>query len=916
MSSKRAAPSDDALEPALKCMRDRNYGGDSHLVPSPLADRGAWRILVQFLKTEMSYGEMDEKLSSYLGNRYSADDWKDTKTTLFSGENDIGRKNIYLDVEADEEDEEEEEDGDDEEDVDDNDEQDQGGSSAQSPKVTVIPGPSAKDTLSKKINEIYNNATKVSSSSRSCISYRAAWSPTTLENRTYLLHVHRTAAVYIAEHLQGKGFSVTVSPWLPGQLYVVSDSPRTIASSLPSSHKLSVKDYHRISDEERLAVESSTIKFPNPSWVRVKSGKYRGAIGYVFDPDQLDLFVDVLVAVREFPYSMPSGSEALLDRSRLPKDEAVTDIIRNGEIIGCSYKGQRYYRGLLLRKFHRYQLELVACPHADEIRLHQQSGFDAPFVKKSIVAFSIQFLRVGDAARIVTGSVRSTIGTVVSIDHAFGGSARIELTFDGHRKEMEARLEDVERVFEVGDAVRVVAGSYLGLEGHVIRMDEELFYLCQWVSMEEVQVSKYYLDRRHQARTTQSHLPLHQHFEPPPESQSIEVGDCIEVLIGEHMGKRGVVIWSPIGGTQLWFQDESPQTLTLYHTKYYSRPPSVQVPVAFVQRTHLPQTVKFTKEKGYDVRPGDVVRVARGPEYQTKGIVRSVDFPKARLTLLSESDHSLIDVPIGFVTKILNVSLDSFNKVIGQEVFIVGGERKGFRATLYGIGGENCTVAINGQAHITLKSQDVVTKYGMRLNGVMLGESDLIELCDVRKRSYLVSQPRRCITPPPVPVPSNSSNSIGAAHTTPSSNWTTWNLGQGIDGVNDLSPSIELSSSTPDPWTVDAQDIQDSIDARAEKLKDSGPLPWFMGKEFSTLFLTYHAMFTVSPSFNHAKFYKRFVSTACPDPFCGANGPAPEDCVAIFCTSNRAGAALEHYHIPAKDLSPAPPRKNNKNVSF
>jgi hypothetical protein len=85
-----------------------------------------------------------------------------------------------------------------------------------------------------------------------------------------------------------------------------------------------------------------------------------------------------------------------------------------------------------------------------------------------------------------------------------------------------------------------------------------------------------------------------------------------------------------------------------------------------------------------------------------------------------------------------------------------------------------------------------------------------------------------------------------------------------------------------------------------------------MNKEFYTLFLTYHALFTVSPSFNNAKFYKRFVSTACPDPFCSANGPAPENCVAVFCTSSHPGAALEHYHIPAKDLSPAHPRKKNQ----
>jgi hypothetical protein len=48
------------------------------------------------------------------------------------------------------------------------------------------------------------------------------------------------------------------------------------------------------------------------------------------------------------------------------------------------------------------------------------------------------------------------------------------------------------------------------------------------------------------------------------------------------------------------------------------------------------------KEKGYDVKPGDVVRVVHGLEYQVKGVVQSVDFPKAQLTLLSESDRSLV----------------------------------------------------------------------------------------------------------------------------------------------------------------------------------------------------------------------------------------------------------------------------------
>jgi hypothetical protein len=60
------------------------------------------------------------------------------------------------------------------------------------------------------------------------------------------------------------------------------------------------------------------------------------------------------------------------------------------------------------------------------------------------------------------------------------------------------------------------------------------------------------------------------------------------------------------------------------------------------------------------------------------------------------------------------------------------------------------------------------------------------------------------------------------------------------------------------------------------------------------------------------RLHNRFVSTACPDPFLGLNGPAPEGCVAVFCSSNTAGAAIQHYHIPATDLSPAPPRKKNQ----
>jgi hypothetical protein len=92
----------------------------------------------------------------------------------------------------------------------------------------------------------------------------------------------------------------------------------------------------------------------------------------------------------------------------------------------------------------------------------------------------------------------------------------------------------------------------------------------------------------------------------------------------------------------------------------------------------------------------------------------------------------------------------------------------------------------------------------------------------------------------------------------------------------------------------------------------SGLLSWLMNKEFSSILHNYHAVFKVSESFMGGRLCRRFVSTACPDPFCGEDGPAPQGSVAVFCTSNNTGAAIQHYSIPVKDLSPAPPRRRHQ----
>jgi hypothetical protein len=62
------------------------------------------------------------------------------------------------------------------------------------------------------------------------------------------------------------------------------------------------------------------------------------------------------------------------------------------------------------------------------------------------------------------------------------------------------------------------------------------------------------------------------------------------------------------------------------------------------------------------------------------------------------------------VAKIRNVNLDAFRKDIGHEVFIIRGNQKGYRATLYSFNSEDCIVALPGQQRTKLKIQDVVTR--------------------------------------------------------------------------------------------------------------------------------------------------------------------------------------------------------------
>ncbi|KAG2751375.1 hypothetical protein P692DRAFT_20872472 [Suillus brevipes Sb2] len=106
---------------------------------------------------------------------------------------------------------------------------------------------------------------------------------------------------------------------------------------------------------------------------------------------------------------------------------------------------------------------------------------------------------------------------MLTTDHAFGGLVTLNFELDGKKKQMQATLVDVEWVFNMGDE------KY-----------KENFTICQSGTQQEIDVSKYYLDRCPMDCTLQDYMTVPQYIDPPEEPKSIEIGDLI--------GKGGLVL--------------------------------------------------------------------------------------------------------------------------------------------------------------------------------------------------------------------------------------------------------------------------------------------------------------------------------------------------------------------------------------
>ncbi|KAI6111070.1 hypothetical protein F5141DRAFT_1063453 [Pisolithus sp. B1] len=512
-------------------------------------------------------------------------------------------------------------------------------------------------------------------------------------NNIYIVEFYSASArTFTFEYIKMQGFEVMTLPWLPHRLYVEASCPLEVQRSLPPSHCRSHKEIVLLPPQEGMLilVYKALQVLPTRNWVRIKQSAYKGDIGYIEESTESEAVV--LVAPHQLPYDLPeeSGKRMRFDveLARLTDLDFVPILSPSGAEIGYSCSGQQFVHGLLRLTLLVNTLELVELPHPNDIRFHVAAGIDPSFVEETLNIFSSQFWREHDSVEIQEGDLRGKRGVLADVD-LHKRSAVVLCDGDA----FGCNLQELRRVFKIGDTVEVIAGPFCRETGYVVALHERTLVLVVMQpdkTSDNIEVSKF---------VVQSQLPEHilslgpednepRLVHPLPGDEALP-GDLVRTHCGPYTGRTGIIEWISSDGKVWVFMHGKGKGKEDVLADEENPAPSQTVVAMNVSDLHIeqpPNTLTFTKDKGYNVAVGDTVEVVRGQWHDSQGIVKAVDLTKASLDIVRPTDRVQINVPITFSCKIMERFEHGLSKFVGRDVWVIVGNKKGSRAMLRTIG--------------------------------------------------------------------------------------------------------------------------------------------------------------------------------------------------------------------------------------
>ncbi|KIJ06250.1 hypothetical protein PAXINDRAFT_20549 [Paxillus involutus ATCC 200175] len=674
----------------------------------------------------------------------------------------------------------------------------------------------------------------------------------------------KSVAMFMRKYFQQRGLQSWDVPRIPHKIYVEATSPHDIRCNAPPSRTSAIRDITLLLDEEHAWFRKADISMRLHSWVRVRRGLYRNDIGYVLACDQTSS--DLLLVPRQRPYDDIDEHDVPEVKAQKRRERKLFDptVAKNAAhsvlpfntcagIFRCN--DVFYHRGLMRRTFPNDVFEVIGLPHPDDIALHAEAQVDPDLIHRTYLSFSYQFWKEGDLVWIWVGSFEGERATIVAVT-LDEGSAKVSL---GDSSVYDVPLADLCRLFRGGDTVKVLAGVHRGYLGTVIAVAEDTVTLLLDKTMEVVVIFHTFLEThlaQHVASLTSHHpAPDIDIFYVLEDFDDVMPGDIASVVTGQYHGSIGLIDW--ISTTDGWMgivarikgrdeDDTADETALIVHS-------------AEVVISKPSQTLTYSREKGYNVTIGDTLHIVRGEHHGLTGVVRTIDLAKAKVELVSDSNGHV---------KVAEFSPAQVTRSIGLDIWIVGGDKKGFHATLRGVNCKSCLVSIHGYPNLEVRKHQLCTDSSILLDGTVLEGRQLEQLKALQVRSFVAqedtSQGR---TPSPKP-----------------------------------SSSVLQNNSEGDGWKITPEDFVQS----SQPAFDKGSISWLFDNTFCD-FSRHYLSFNISAAFGGGCFTRQIMRTACPDHFCGGAGPAPPGCVLLSAMSNHSGRGIEHYNVPARCLTPASP---------
>ncbi|KAL8130574.1 hypothetical protein V2J09_019729 [Rumex salicifolius] len=254
-----------------------------------------------------------------------------------------------------------------------------------------------------------------------------------------------------------------------------------------------------------LSVESKSTDIARDTWVRMKSGNYKGDLAKVVDVDNVKQRVTVKLIPRVDLQALANkldGRDVTRKKQfvvpqRLMNIEEARDLHipverRKDQVTGDYYEtidGQKYKDGFLMKPVSMKTISTQNVqPTFDELEKFRQpsegdgdmSGLSTLFANRK----KGHFMK-GDAVIVIKGDLKNLKGWVEKSEEDY---VHIRPNAEGLPKTLSINEKDLCKYFELGNHVKVISGVHEGATGMVVKVDGHVLNILSDTTKEDLRV--------------------------------------------------------------------------------------------------------------------------------------------------------------------------------------------------------------------------------------------------------------------------------------------------------------------------------------------------------------------------------------------------------------------------------------------